>query len=133
MENHKYSGNGEQCDICGHGADYWWHLMVQEPPVSTDTGVKYDQDKTRWDLMPWDALEPVAQVLTVGAKKYAPDNWKHVPGARWRYFGAAIRHIIAWWGGEKEDPETGLPHLAHAMCCLLFLVWHDGKGDMDGN
>ncbi len=32
------------------------------------------------------------------------------------------RHIFAWWGGEDKDPETGFSHLAHAGCCLLFLM-----------
>jgi len=91
-------------------------------------GRKDDTGKPRWDLLPWAEVEQVVEVLTVGAVKYEDDNWKYVPHPRRRYFAACIRHILAWWHGEKLDPETGLHHLAHAVCCLLFLMWHDNQG-----
>lgn len=89
------------------------------------TGVKLDEDKPRWDLLPMDEAEDIVRVLTFGAKKYAPNNWKHVPGARWRYIAAGFRHLVARARGEMLDPESGLPHTAHAGCCLLFLAWFD--------
>ena len=50
-----------------------------------EDGVKYDQDKLQWSLMPWDALEETVRVLMYGAKKYPePDNWKRVPDAEKR-------------------------------------------------
>lgn len=85
-------------------------------------GIKHDQDKIRMDLIPFGPLEDIAKVLTFGAKKYAPDNWKHVPDAVARYEAAMLRHISAYKKGEMMDPETGLPHLAHAGCCLMFLM-----------
>jgi hypothetical protein len=91
------------------------------------TGVKYDADKLRYDLVPPESLEAVAAVLTYGAKKYAPDNWKHVSDPKARYYAAALRHMEAHRMGEVDDPESGLPHMAHATCCLLFLLWHDVK------
>lgn len=66
-------------------------------------------------------------VLWYGANKYAPWNWQRVPDAREQYFGAATRHLVAWRRGELLDPETGLPHLAHATCNLLFIAWFDWK------
>ena len=92
-------------------------------------GKKNDSGKLRWQFLPWCQVEEVARVMDFGARKYAPDNWQKVPDARNRYFDAAIRHIIAWRGGEKKDPETGYHHLAHATCCLLFLIWFDQKGE----
>lgn len=92
------------------------------PDSPLNPGRKDDGGKTRYDLLPWSGLDLVAQVLTKGAAKYAPDNWRKVEGWRWRYFRAAVGHLIAWWGGEKLDPEWGLPHLAHAACCVLFLL-----------
>ncbi len=86
---------------------------------------KYDAGKWRFSLVPMNAIRSVIEVLEFGAKKYAPDNWKTVPDARTRYFDATIRHVTAWWSGEKDDSESGLPHLAHAICCLLFLLWLD--------
>jgi hypothetical protein len=85
-------------------------------------GRKDDAEKPRWDLLPFAGLEQVVKVLTFGAKKYAPENWRRVEGWRWRYFRAAIGHLAAWKAGEKLDPESGLPHLAHAACCVLFLL-----------
>lgn len=86
---------------------------------------KHDAGKWRFSLIPLCAIRSVIEVLEFGAKKYAPDNWKTVPDARIRYFDATIRHVTAWWDGEKNDNESGLPHLAHAVCCLLFLLWMD--------
>lgn len=86
---------------------------------------KHDQEKARWDLLPFKAVERVVDVLTYGAKKYAPDGWRNVPDARRRYYAAALRHLTAWWDGSPTDPEGGLPHLAHAACCILFLLEAD--------
>jgi len=88
-------------------------------------GTKADAEKPRWDLLPLSLLTPVVRVLTFGARKYADDNWQHVPNARRRYFAACMRHLAAWQSGEKRDPESGESHLAHALCCLIFLFWFD--------
>ena len=88
-------------------------------------GVKFDNDKPQWSLLPFKALKEVVDVLTYGAKKYAPDNWKKVPDARQRYIDAGFRHFTAYAGGEKNDSETGMSHLAHATCCMLFLMSFD--------
>ncbi len=85
-------------------------------------GQKYDSDRTRFDLLPFGALEEIAKVLTFGAKKYDDDNWRKVPNLRRRYLAACLRHVWAWRKGERNDPETGLHHLAHAGCCLLFVL-----------
>jgi len=85
-------------------------------------GRKDDQEKTQYDLVPPFALEEIAKVMTFGAKKYAPNNWQHVDNAKARYTGAAMRHIEAFRQGVENDDETGLHHLAHAACCLMFLV-----------
>lgn len=84
-------------------------------------GVKYDADKPMMDLIPPVMEMEVAHVLTFGAKKYGPENWRHVPDLRRRYIAAAKRHINALQQGEERDEETGLHHAAHAVCCLMFL------------
>lgn len=86
-------------------------------------GVKYDASKPRWSLIPIGTMEEVVKVLEYGANKYSPDNWKKVPQMEIRYYDAAMRHIDAYWKGEYLDEESGQPHLAHAVCCLLFLMW----------
>ena len=93
-------------------------------------GRKDDSNKPRYSLLPTGTINQVVQVLEYGASdKYEVDSWQHVPSARTRYYDAAMRHIDAWWNGEKIDKESKLPHLAHAICCLLFLMWFDNKGE----
>jgi hypothetical protein len=91
-------------------------------------GFKADSGKPDYALLPWGPLEDVVYVLTLGAQKYAADNWQKVPNAERRYLSAAFRHLVARAKGEVLDPETGKPHLAHAVCCLLFLAWFDRRG-----
>jgi len=92
-------------------------------------GVKFDSAKLRWSLLPLRAVEDVVKVLEFGARKYAPDNWMKVPNARERYWDAAMRHMVEWKAGDKKDGETGVSHLAHAICCLLFMLWFDQRDD----
>lgn len=88
-------------------------------------GAKYDSGKPDWSLLPLDEIEQVVDVLTFGAVKYDRDNWKKVDNKRDRYFAAMMRHIKAWFTGETHDQESGKHHLAHAICCALFLMWND--------
>jgi hypothetical protein len=101
--------------------------VIKNMTEQLKTGIKFDSEKPRWSLLPFESLFEVVEVLTLGAKKYAPDNWKYVPNAERRYVDAALRHFTSWIAGEKNDPETGKSHLAHVMCCLLFLIWFEKK------
>lgn len=96
-------------------------------------GIKHDKEKTQWNLlMEMKAILPVVDVLTYGAKKYAPRNYKFVKGWRWRYFAAAFRHMYAsQW--EKIDQESGFPHLAHAIACLLMMLDNELNECADGD
>jgi hypothetical protein len=84
------------------------------------TGVKYDGDKPEMYLVPPLALLEVGKVLTYGAKKYSPDNWRKLDNLQERYTSAAMRHLLAHMSGESNDEETDMSHLAHTICCLLF-------------
>ena len=84
-------------------------------------GRKDDKGKIRVDLLPTEALVEVAKVLTFGASKYDPWNWK-AGMAYSRLYGATLRHLFAWSEREDHDPESGLLHLAHAGCNILFLL-----------
>lgn len=84
-------------------------------------GIKYDKDKLGWDLLPISAVTEIVKVLTFGAKKYASWNW--AKGLSYsRLYASSQRHLNAWWEGEDKDPETGIHHLAHLGCCVLFLL-----------
>ena len=85
-------------------------------------GSKFDQDKAPMDLLDRYALEQTAAVLAFGAKKYGRNNWRGGM-AHSRLIAAALRHTVAIADGEIVDPESGLPHAAHAMCCVMFLLW----------
>jgi hypothetical protein len=87
------------------------------------TATKLDTNKPPMDLVPWEAMTGVAQVLDFGRQKYAPHNWRK--GFLWcRLTSAALRHVFAWLSGEDLDPESGLSHIDHALCCLMFLSAH---------
>jgi hypothetical protein len=104
--------------------------LEQVSVVTSPVGVKFDHGKTRYDLYTQEALDQIGQVLTYGAAKYADRNWeKGIPYGR--VFAAIMRHLWAWWGGEKNDPESGLNHLAHAGCNIVFLLTFE-KRNMAG-
>jgi len=124
--NHGPAVSGE-CIDCGKYRDMGVLGMTKKAKELLDNmdatgGFKLDQGKLRWDLVQPLVLEEYVKVLTFGAKKYAPNNWRKVDDQKSRYFAALMRHIWAWWRGEQRDPETGFHHLAHAMCCVAFLA-----------
>jgi hypothetical protein len=93
----------------------------ETPPV----GQKFDDGKARWDLVQDKALAQYIAVLTYGSRKYSPNGWRSVENPRARYYAAAMRHLAAWRAGEDADSESGLPHLAHAVTGLMFLLETD--------
>ena len=105
---------------------------IKKSQNATTGGRKFDGGKPQYGLLPPLALRATVDVLTFGAEKYEPDNWKFVPDSKRRYFDALQRHLWAYKEGEEIDPESGMHHLARAMCCLMFLYEHDvkySKGD----
>jgi hypothetical protein len=88
---------------------------------------KHDAGKPMWDLLPYREVGQIVDVLTYGAGEYAPYNWLQMKEPKARCFAAMMRHLTAWKGGQILDPESGLPHLAHAGCCLLFLMHFDNE------
>lgn len=91
-------------------------------------GVKHDGGKRRYDLLPMDSVDALVDIITFGCDKYGPNNWQNLENGSLRYYAAAMRHLSAWRQGEELDQESGLPHLAHAMCCLTFMLHLEKKG-----
>ena len=95
-----------------------------ERHVYTTGAIKDNRSKPRVDLLPSLPLVEIARVLTYGAKKYKPHNWRY--GLPWGDTYASMqRHLMAWINRENTDPETGISHLAHAGCQLLFLLEYE--------
>lgn len=97
-----------------------------ESGLPPQEGKKYDTEKLRTDLIPIAVTNGLAQVLTHGAKKYGDRNWESGIDFN-RIYGAAFRHLFAWWDGEDIDPESGLNHLKHALCNIAFLIHYTEK------
>ena len=87
-------------------------------------GKKYDAGKQRWDLVPLLAMSEVVNVLTHGAQKYGDWNWTRVSEPENRYYAACQRHLVAWAIDDAPsiDADSKCNHLAHAICCLMFLL-----------
>jgi deoxycytidylate deaminase len=115
---------------------------VSQPPcpncaaILMDTGItsvevveefiKFDGDKLRLDLVPASSTRALAEVLTFGARKYKPDNWRNCDDLS-RYEAAMLRHIQDYREGEIHDQDSGMPHLWHAMTNMAFLIELDGQ------
>lgn len=93
-----------------------------------DDGFGTTNCKLRYDLLPSLSTQAIVEVLTFGANKYGAENWRLVDNHKNRYYAAAMRHIEAWRQGEQKDKESGLHHLAHALCCLTFLITPELEG-----
>jgi len=85
--------------------------------------MKFDDGKRDWSLLPYDSIEEIAKVLEFGKIKYAAWNWTEGGGFKYtRVFNASMRHLLAFMRGEDKDPDSGLSHIAHLACNVLFLL-----------
>jgi hypothetical protein len=108
-------------------ARYLYETARQDKKLSnvvrvTTTGRKDDADKSRVDLLDTEWMEGVGEVLKFGAKKYAAHNWRGGIAIS-RLIASGLRHLFAFARGEDYDVESGLHHLLHASCCLMFAYW----------
>jgi hypothetical protein len=85
------------------------------------SGARFNEGKPDFSLIPLCTLEDEIKVWEYGAKKYKFFNWCR--GMPWSVpFACLLRHISKWQMGEENDEESGLPHIAHAMCNLRMLT-----------
>jgi hypothetical protein len=95
--------------------------QIEQIEKTAGAAIKFDQNKLPLNLLSTEAMNQTAAVLAFGAQKYAAHNWR--AGFAWsRPLAAAMRHLTAFNDGEDRDPESGLSHLAHAACCIMFLL-----------
>ena len=88
-------------------------------------GLKEDKDKPRIDLVLPESIIGMAEVLTLGAKKYKPNSWQNINDAINVHYAALMRHLLAWKMGELNDEETKLSHIKHALTNCMFLLYHE--------
>lgn len=84
-------------------------------------------------LAPPSAMHALAEAFADGARKYGPYNWREKQISSSVYYGAALRHLMAWWDGEDNAEDSGKPHLSHALACIAMII--DGKsvGQLNDN
>lgn len=106
--------------VAGSGSSAGSASITSESTKS-GSAMKFDEGKLPVNLLSTEALLQTAAVLKFGADKYHAHNWRD--GFAWsRPLAAAMRHIMAYNDGEDKDPESGLSHLAHAACSIMFLL-----------
>jgi hypothetical protein len=113
---------GEDVDLCS----YQEKIPVKGHGIDIDKmfgGKHFDEDKLRYDLLPPEGEEAIAEVLTYGAKKYGDRNWEEGISFT-KIYGSIRRHLAAWYKGEDINVESGLNHLSHAACNLFFLIYY---------
>jgi len=86
------------------------------------TADRFNEGKMAWELVDFESLKPLVEVLMFGATKYSKDNWKKGQAIT-ELLGSLFRHIIAFQNGEDLDEESGKSHIGHAMCNLMFIQY----------
>lgn len=89
-------------------------------------GIKFDDEKIDWSVLPLEILEPLVEVFVAGEKKYGYLNWKKdfENGDR-RFHAAAMRHTLdAQYDPLARDVDGEQPtncyHLAQAAWNALM-------------
>ena len=100
----------------------WFKYKFGDAELTPVIGTKHDHGKPILGAVPPHAELAVGRVLTFGTEKYARGNWDKVEDHENRYMDAALLHLNAHRRGELTDSESGESHLAHAACCILFML-----------
>lgn len=112
----------EDAELQASGRDEFEVVWLGDAVPPGAKGLKLDDGKLRYELLDDAAEDELVAVLSFGAVKYEPDNWRVVEDAEERYVGALRRHISKRRRGRIFDSETGLLEYAHAACCAHFLL-----------
>lgn len=93
----------------------------KEKDKETARGLRFNSGKNQIQLIPEYALEQIGKVMTKGALKYAPNNWRK--GMPWSEVeGSLQRHLALYKSGEDFDKESGVYHMAHVAVNAMFLI-----------
>lgn len=102
-------------------------LQVSDPKAAF--GIK----KVGVQFVPPVALVYLGMAFMDGARKYGAFNWRKTKVESSTYMGAAMRHMLAWYDGEDKDPDSGNPHIAHAMACMAMIADAQEGGYLEDN
>lgn len=115
------NNNSENTKVCNCESNQTCPICKDEK-IKAGIAPKFDNGKLQYSLVPTIAIKSLAEVLTFGASKYAPNIWQKVNDGERRYLDALYRHLEAYRSGEKIDNDSGLSHLKHAITNLSFLL-----------
>jgi hypothetical protein len=109
-----------------------WAAKDETVPISKDTNPKdsIGASKLPLHLWPQSATALGSLGLLEGALKYGRANWRHSGVRASIYFDACSRHLAAWFNGEDDSSDVGVPHLANALACLAILVDAEANGKL---
>lgn len=88
-------------------------------------------DKLPLHLWPTTATALGSIAMLNGALKYGRSNFRAIGVRASIYYDAARRHLDAWFEGEENDPDDGVPHLGAALACIAILVDSDFEGSLN--
>ncbi len=91
-------------------------------PVGENPKDRAGARKPPLHLIPPAAEITESLVMALGAEKYGAFNWRSANIRASIYVAAARRHLLQWFDGQDDDPESGVSHLAHARACLGILL-----------
>jgi len=112
------------------------------PATKVDQGTSYPDNnpktsvgakKIPLELVPPSAVHALAEAFSDGAKKYGPYNWRDKTISSSVYYGAALRHLSAWWDGEDLATDSGIHHLHHALACIAMVIDGNSVGKLNDN
>ena len=89
--------------------------------------------KPRLSLVPPSGYVYAALALANGADKYGSYNWREKKVQSMIYLEACMRHILSFQDGEENASDSGIPHLGHALACLLILIDAKETGNLIDN
>lgn len=118
--------------VSSYGSNRWHENTVTIYPDNnpkTQFGVK----KIPLDVVPPSAIHAMARAFADGAKKYGPFNWREKNISSTVYYGAALRHLMAWYDGENTASDSNLSHLDHALACIAMIVDGQSVGKLNDN
>lgn len=89
-------------------------------------GMKYDEQKQKWFSLPLEILEPLADLMEAGAKKYERFNClEPFEDSSERFYNAMLRHIKESQRNPLAiDTDTGCYHLACVAFNSLMRLYH---------